>query len=377
MKKVQFLVLHLGFGGAEQAVISDANLLSEFCEVEIVAFYKLYDEPAFPVKPSVKISYLTENIKPNKNELKAAIKSKNILTFIKEALKSVKILHLRRSLMIKAIKNSDADIIISSRYIYHKLLTDNAKASVICIAQEHNHHNFDNKYINRQLKAVKKMDYFMPVSNELTLFYKDRVNDGVVCKYIPHHLEAMPQSLSPLKGKNIISVGRLSPEKGMDELIYVFAEVVKTHSEWKLNIVGDGDERQHLQELIVSLGLESSVILHGFKSKEDISALMLDSSIYVMASHTESFGLVLIEAQSFGIPCVAYDSAQGAKEIITSEKNGVLIKNRNRSEMVAAVNRLIANFEYRKQIGLKGRENAQSFSYDSVKQKWIEFIDSM
>lgn len=376
MKKITFLVLHLGYGGAEQAVISQANVLAEKYQVEIISFYKLLPEPAFKVDERVKIRYLTEDIKPNRNEIKDALYKRKIGKFCAESVKSCKILYWRKKKMEEAIKKSDSDIIISSRYIYHQLLTKNASSNVICIGQEHNHHNNNEKYIRKQVNAVKDMDYFMPVSRELTEFYEQKLkNQKVVCKYIPHHLEKIPERISDLKGKNIISVGRLAPEKDYEELIKVFSEMDSSFEEWKLHIVGDGDEREKLQNLIREKQLENRIIMHGFLGKEEIEKLMYQSSLYLMTSLTESFGLVLIEAQSYGLPCIAYDSAQGAKEIITSGKNGILIENRDRKQMVKEIEKCLQDLEYRQRIGKEGRENALHYSKESIQNQWYEFID--
>lgn len=377
MKKIVFLVLHLGFGGAEAAVISEANLLCELFDVEIISFYKLYDKPAFNVDPRVKVTYLTENLSPNKDELKAALRRKDFIALFREGFKSAKILYLRTALMKKAIKSLDANVVISSRYLYHKLLTDNIKSGTVCIAQEHNHHNGDEKYIAKQVKAVRNMDYFMPVSEELTKFYSERVYGKVKCKYIPHHLEYLPDTLSPLEEKNIITVGRLDYVKGMDDMIRVFSEVAKKHLDWKLHIVGDGDDRQKLEDLVKELNLSDSIIFHGFKLRHEINELLSNSSIYAMASRSESFGLVLIEAQSFGLPCVAFDSARGACEILTDGENGFLIENRSLSDMANALNKLIENPDLRTKLGKAGRKNAETYSLTNVKKLWITFIDNV
>lgn len=196
MTKIAFLVLHLGYGGTEQAVISEANLLVDRYEVEIICFYKLLEKPAFFVNPKVKITYLTEGIKPNKEEIHSAVARKDIPGIFREGIKSLRILYLRTNRMKNAIKQSNADVVISSRYLYHKLLTQNAKKNVICIAQEHNHHNGNENYIRKQIDAVRDMDYFMPVSKELTDFYDKRLVDyKVKCKYIPHYVEKIPEKV--------------------------------------------------------------------------------------------------------------------------------------------------------------------------------------
>ena len=170
-------------------------------------------------------------------------------------------------------------------------------------------------------------------------------------------------------------MGRLAPEKDYEELIKVFSEIDSSFEEWKLHIVGDGDEREKLQNIINEKQLEHRIILHGFLDKNEIEILMYQSSLYLMTSLTESFGLVLIEAQSYGLPCIAYDSAQGAKEIITSGKNGILIENRDRNHMVKEIVKCLQDLEYRQKIGKKGRENALQYSKESIQSQWYEFID--
>ncbi len=107
-----------------------------------------------------------------------------------------------------------------------------------------------------------------------------------------------------------------------------------------------------------------------------LRALMQDMSIYVMTSHTESFGLVLIEAQAMGLPCVAYDSAQGAGEILRSGGNGILISQRDRGKMVDQICRLIEDGEHRRTIGLAGRKSVFTYSKENVEKKWVDLIQS-
>lgn len=376
MKKILFLAMHLGYGGAEKAIISEANILVEKYDVEIACTYKLYDKPAFPLDERVKVSYLSETLKPNKDELKQAIQEKAFGKILKEAWRSIQVLRYRTASIKKAIQASDADIIISTRYLYHKILAKNKKAGVITIAQEHNHHNNNEKYIDQMIQSVKGIDYFMPVSQELTDFYADKVGT-TVCKYIPHALDYIPEQVSALSDGNIVSVGRLAKEKGYQDLIDVFSLVAKEYPGWKLHIVGDGDERKALEQRIEDKQLQSQVVLHGYQSKEYINKLLAGSAIYVMSSYTESFGIVLIEAQSFGIPCIAFDSARGALEIVKDQENGYLIANRDFAAMAEKIKLLIDNPQLRQQLGEKGRENSLQYSESVIQTKWFEFIDNM
>ena len=103
---------------------------------------------------------------------------------------------------------------------------------------------------------------------------------------------------------------------------------------------------------------------------------MLDeSSIYLMTSFTESFGIVLIEAMSHGVPCIAYDSAEGAREIINSGENGYLIKNRNIDAMLMKLEDLIKNEDERIRVGKQARESVKKYDSKIVSEEWITLIE--
>lgn len=377
--KIVFLSLHLGYGGAEKTIASQANILCEKYTVEILCTYKLYENLPFFIDPRVKITYLLDDkFKPNKDEIKEAIKEKKIIKIFKEGIISAKILWLRKSAMKKAVKNSDGDIIISTRLLYNKLLTDNCKGNVICIAQEHNNPNNNQRYFDKMFKSIKHMDYIMPVSENLSEYYKKRINlSKTKCVYIPHFLDEIPEVSSNLKETNIISIGRLSKEKGFIDLIKVFKLIKEDYPKWKLNIVGDGDERKVIENKIKELNLQDYVTLHGFQNKQYINNLLENSSIYCMTSFEESFGLVLLEAFSFGIPCVAFDSAQGACEIIKDNSNGFLIPGRNLQLMEEKVALIIDNENKRLEMGKTARKISFKYSKENVKKQWYEFIDTI
>lgn len=377
MKKVTILALHLGVGGTENAIISLGNMLSERYEVEIICNYKLQENTAFKINPNVKVTFLMSTLKPNREELKQAIKKFNIFQIIKQGYISLKVLYLRKKLMVQAIKKLDSDVIITTRYFHNAWSGKYAKPGTLKIAQEHNHHNNNKKYINKTLRCIKNIDYFLPVSQELTDFYKSKLqNSKTKCLYIPHSIDNFPEEVSNLQEKNIISVGRLAKEKGYLDLIDIFKIVHQNNPDWVLNIVGDGIEKDAIENKIKENNLENSIILHGFKNKDELNELYKNSSIYVMTSYTESFGIVLVEAESFGLPILAFDSAQGAKEIIKDEANGYLIQNRNISEMADKIDNLINDEGLRHKLGAKGRELSQSYKKENVASKWFDLIEN-
>ena len=376
MKKVSILSLHLGYGGIEKCVVTLANTLCSKYEVEIAVCYKLYDKPAFNIDERVKIKYLNKDLKPNINEFRKYLKCKRFIKVFKEGIKGLRGLYRRKKTMVEYIMNSDSDVIISTRDIFNYWVGTYVPKKVLKIGWEHNHFHENYKYANNVSRSARKLDYLVLVSSELQKFYaKELANTKCMCIYIPNSIENIPEKKSELTEKRLISVGRLSKEKGYIDLLKLYKRLIKDYPDWKLDIVGDGVERENLEEFISKNNLEEKVTLHGFQGKEYIDKLLNKSSIYLMTSLTESFGIVLIEAMSHGVPCIAYDSAEGAKEIINSGENGYLIKNRNMEAMITKIEDLIRNKEERIRIGKQARDSVKKYTSDIVLEEWLTLIE--
>ena len=377
MLKITILALHLSAGGTEKAVATISNMLAKRCEIEIIANYKLEEKPAFEIDNRVNIRYLMPKLKPNAKEFKMALKSFHMWTALKEGIKALRILYLRHALMKKEIKNLDCDIAISTRYIYTKLLGKYGNKRIIKVAQEHND-NGKKSYIRKTVKSLKNIDYLMPVSKHLMEIYEEKLKKKQTeCVYIPHCLNTYPDEVSPLEEKNIVSIGRLASEKGFLDLVDVFEMVSKKHPDWRLTIVGEGKEREKIEEQIKEKNLHNKITLVGLKNEEELKHILLDSSMYVMTSFYESFGLVLIEAESFGIPLLAFDSAKGPNEIIQNGRNGFLVPNRNKKLMANRINELIENRGLRRQIGIGAREDSEKYKMENIEKLWYRLIERM
>lgn len=375
LKKVTILALHLGYGGIEKSIAALANLLVDDYEVEIISSYQLFDKPAFDIDPRVEVRYLITKFKPNREAWKTSLKHLRPISFIKESFNSVMTLALRRSTMIRAIENCHSDIIISTRDLFNTWLGNYGKKSCYKIGWEHNHYHGDMSYADKVTKSAKNLDALVLVSDSLRKFYKKQLaNTKCKCFYVPNILDTVPERLSKLNEKRLISVGRLSREKAYEDLLDVFQVIHTQEPSWRLDIIGDGAQKNLLGDRIFAEGWTNCVKLHGFQDKTYINNLLSKSSIYLMSSITESFGIVLIEAMSHGLPCVAFDSAEGATELIEDGKNGFLISYRNKEEYAKKVIELIQNKKERTQLGKNGRETSLCFTSDKVKRDWMKVL---
>ena len=375
MKKVTILSLHLGYGGIEKSIVALANLLCKKYKVEIACVYKLFDKPVFEIDDKVNIIYLTDVI-PNHEEIRKAKKSKNFIKIIKEYSYGVKVLSKRKQSMINFILHCNSDYIISTRDIFNDWLGAYGKTNSIKIGWEHNHYHDNLKYADNVVRSVKNLDYFVLVSKNLRDYYSKRLmRYNVKCFYIPNIIDNLPKKTSSLEEMRIVSVGRLSPEKGYMDLLKLFSVLHKNHNDWILDIIGDGSEKERLENYISKNDLSSTVTLHGYQDKNYIDNILNKSSLYVMTSYTESFGIVLIEAMSHGIPCVAYNSAEGANELIRSGFNGYLIKNRNQEMMIKKIEDLMNDKNTRERIGKNSRKFSKKFIGENVVKDWYSLLD--
>ena len=368
MKKISILTLSMGYGGIEKSVASLANLLSQNYDITIVSAYEL-NKPVYELDKKVKILYLKKDLKPN-TKLKEMVHKHKYFNCIKEVINNYKILHEKKKLMIDYIKNSDSDIIISTRNLYNYWLTKygNKNIKKIGIDQQ----DFTNKkYVEKVLKYSKDLDYFITVSEEQNKFYKKYFNDK--CIYIPNFLEQNNALTSSLSENRILFVGVLNKDKGIYDLIEVFKKVNSKHHDWVLDIVGSGTEYNNLLKKIEKENL--NINLHGFKTPNYIERLYLNSSIYVMTSSNEVFNYTILEALSYGLPCVAFDRSIGCKSLITDNYDGYLVKYSDCDKMVRRINELIENKNRRIIMGRNACKKINKYDKNDIKDKWEEIID--
>jgi glycosyltransferase involved in cell wall biosynthesis len=117
-------------------------------------------------------------------------------------------------------------------------------------------------------------------------------------------------------------VGRLSVEKGLDDLLDAFSQVHAKLPDSKLNLVGAGQLKEQLSARVIQLGLEQSVTFLGPKNTEEIGRLFMTSTALVLPSHSEPWGLVVNESLSYGCPVVASNVCGCVPELVLRDITG-------------------------------------------------------
>ena len=192
---------------------------------------------------------------------------------------------------------------------------------------------------------------------------------------IPNSLPFFPEKPSTCNQKQVIFVGRLNEQKGLEYLVKTWEHVHQKHKDWTLQIYGDGDQRDLLHRLIREAKMEDTVIVN--QPTRQIMDRYLESSIFLLTSRFEGFGMVLIEAMACGVPVVSFDCPWGPADIIKNGEDGFLVGYLNTIEAAEKVVQLIESPELRKKMGIRARENVQRYSRNTVMKQWIGLFYSL
>ncbi len=375
MKKITFLMLHLNYGGIEKQVTTLANELSKKYDVKIISLYDILDGKSFyNLNDNVNVKYVF-NYGPNKKEIIKCLKSFKVITFFKEIFKAIKILYTKYFGLRKIINSLDTDILISSRIEFSKQVH---RDDIITIAQEHSFINTD-KYIKKVKKSFSGIDYLVVMTKKAKekyeLWLKDcRVRPQVIV--IPNMVkENKDGQVSSLNNNQIVSIGRLELVKDFYTLILVFSILIKKYPKLVLKIIGEGSQRNKLEELVSNCNLQNNVVFTGKLTENQINEELLRSDIFVLTSKSESFSLVLCEAMNFGVPCVTFDVDVGPREIIDDGINGFLVNDRNVDLMVKRIENLLENKSLKSKMGIESVKKVKKFYPINVLKKWEDLFN--
>ena len=175
--------------------------------------------------------------------------------------------------------------------------------------------------------------------------------------------------------KRILSIGRLTKQKGYDILIEVAERIVTKIDGWKFTIVGNGELKDDLLKQIKKKKLES--VIEILSPTDNIIDLYKASSIYLMTSRWEGLPMVLLEAQACGIPIVSFDCPEGPASVIHDNEDGFLIKFMDVEMMVEKLLILMENKDLRAQFGKHAYESSLNYTGDSVYELWNNLFQQL
>lgn len=329
------------YGGVQRVVAVIAKALSKNHDVYIMTLdedsnhediYHLNESKVkvifFKFRPVTKVTYYTH--KPYSWIYKNYL-PKNRFTSSLYAHSSFP--HLQRQQLKQTLNSYHFDIIIGVHaFLSIKLATirKNLDAKKV-IGWMHNSYQafFENEHPYLEhlkehfMYQMRKLDETVVLTHTDAELFQKNLSLKTTVIYNPLTLEPGPRC--DINSKTFLAVGRMSPlHKGFDILIKAFTLFAKQDKEWRLNIVGDGPEKENLQKLINDHGLSDRVTIYPFT--KDIQEYYSSASVFVLSSRWEGFPLVIMEALSHGLPIIASDIPV-CREFFNSTDFSILFKN--------------------------------------------------
>ncbi|MCK3655750.1 hypothetical protein A4G19_08270 [Pasteurellaceae bacterium Macca] len=343
MKKVLFVINSLEEkAGSERVACVLANLFSQKLKVDITIVNRSVDVEncSYPIMKEVKFICLSGNAFIFYNKLQRLINElePNYLVVHNMGKLSIlcSLLRLKNTKIISlehiSFLSKPSWIKLLSKYFYNKIhtivtLTERDK-------EEYSWH-----------KNVKKINNLSPYQNR---YYQYNVSS-----------------------KKIIAIGRLTHQKNFEDLVDAWKIVESRASDWNLDIYGKGQNEESLKNKIKDLKL-INISLKG--TTENMDIVYRNASFIVMSSRYEGLPMVLIEAQSFGLPIISFDCPFGPKEIISNNIDGYLIEH-NVDTLAEKILKLINHLELREKFSNNAFKNSKRFSQDTIIIEWANLLN--
>lgn len=222
-------------------------------------------------------------------------------------------------------------------------------------------------------KLVRRFDRFVVLTHEDKRYWGKLPNITV----IPNAALGFGEKHSDVSAHRVIAVGRLDYQKGFDRLIRAWEFINKQGScnDWHLDIFGQGEWHDKLQQMIYRAGLQESVQLN--PPTRRIEDEYVGSSILVMSSNYEGFPMVMIEAMACGLPVVSFTFQCGPQDIIHHGINGLLVRNGDVEGLAATLMALMNRPAYRKALSEQARQVVNTYSEEAVMDQWIRLFTSL
>lgn len=231
------------------------------------------------------------------------------------------------------------------------------------------------RYRTRQdERIVRRFDKFVILTNEDRNYWGDDVSNIEV---IPNAALFISKRYSEMLSHRVIAVGRLDYQKGFDRLLDAWTIISKRkeYKDWRLDIFGQGEWQDKLQQMIDNGGMSGRVCIN--KPTKQIGDEYVNSSMLVMSSNYEGFPMVMIEAMACGLPVVSFDYKCGPKDVIRQGVNGLLVHNGDIEGLAEAMMKLMGDEAYRQELSANARKVTETYSEEVVMDKWVKLFTSL
>lgn len=241
--------------------------------------------------------------------------------------------------------------------------------SVPVICTEHITVELKQPFMKRNMRKL-----LYPFADAVTVLTR---HDYLLWKCHPNVVR-MPNPSPPQKGiildnrkKVVLSAGRIDGwyHKGFDNLIRVWSKLCHRYPEWKLQICGSyTDSSFRYLSAIINETQCINVEFIGFR--KDFDEILAKSAVFIMTSRFEGFPMVLVEAMNAQCCCVSFDCTAGPSDIIQDGYSGLLVEDQNNEKMVEALDKVLSDENYRKELASHSKESVEKYSTFNIVNRW-------
>lgn len=355
--KIVFLIENISGGGAERVTCLLAEALV-FRGYDVSIMTNTFRPFAYHVNDKVKRLPLYKSDEQSKSRFFLLRTLKNVRQMVKE---------MQPDVIIGVLPVMNLIAILSSLHSKTKVIVTD-------------HTSFDRKFSSR-INFIRNYVYrFADAVTVLTQTDFDYLGSKLPKKKVmpnPLAFQCVTEVGNNRK-KNILAAGRLDiwRVKGFDLLIQSWARIASKYPDWVLEIAGGGIESsmRELQKIANDNHVVSQVHFLGFR--KDLDSVMRKSSIFVLSSLKEGFGMVLIEAMSQGCACISFDDGGRQSEIILDESQGIIVKERSIKALAVALEKLIENDSLRQEMAKNGIKRACHYEVSKIADMWEHLLKS-
>lgn len=276
----------------------------------------------------------------------------------------------------KALKKIEASTVISflTRTNIHTILASMGLNKHVIISERNDTTREEHLWPWPLLrKAFYRFADIVTANSEIALSgMKEYVNIEKL-KLVPNPVIIPEKKASPQQSSKILNIGRLVPQKAQNLLLEALSLIKEQDLKgWSLDILGTGEEEENLMKLSDELDVSDRVNFRGLVN--NVTPVYLSAGIFVLSSKYEGTPNVLLEAMSFGLPCIISDSLPGALDLIENDKNGLVFKSGDSKDLADKLFDLIENPEKRVKLGLQARSRVEYLSPKNIMPIWENLI---
>ncbi len=377
--KVHFVITHVyGMGGTIRTVLNIANHLAEDHDVEIISAVRTREKPFFAIDPRVRVTTLLDETKIGpegrtpglRGAIRAWLDSKASWLVHEEDYAFQRYSLWLDLKLLRKLHSTRSGVLVTTRPSLNVTAARFAHPGVITIGQEHLNAGSHGLGLLRQIEQhYRKLDALAVLTEGDEQDYQ-RMLRGAPTRIarIGNALPETPTRRADLTSKRVVAAGRYTSQKGFDLLIPAFGQVADKHPDWQLRIFGGGRQLRRLRRMVADRGLHKHVLLMG--QTDQLSHEMAKSSIYVLSSRFEGFGMVIIEAMSHGMGVVSFDCPRGPGDIITDGVDGTLVPAEDIDRLAAAIIELIEDQDKLRSYGEAALRRSKSYSIEVIGDQW-------